>query len=62
MRRAKDMNGNEVKGYHCKVSDKHYIILEDAIFAAGQSAKYSAIYGCVEIDPATLGPACDAKE
>ena len=52
MHRAKDLLGNEVKGSHCKVRGKHYIIPEDADIAYSHRVK--CIMGFTEIDPTTL--------
>ena len=65
MHRAKDLDGNEVKGYWFKLkTGKHYILLEDShlvdVHIVGRL--FNALIGFVEIDPATLAMDTTVKE
>ena len=62
MHRAKDLQGNEVKGYWCKVQGTHYMIPEDAIIYRCGRLCDAYIYGSVEIDPATLAMDTTVKD
>lgn len=63
MDRAKDMKGNWVEGYHCKVEGKHYIIPEDAYFESLAYYEYSkGLTRFIEINPLTLGRDTTVKD
>lgn len=51
--RAKTVLDREVKGYHFKVKNKHYIILDDAEIHES-NFDGEMLYGFVEVKPETL--------